>query len=246
MCGYCGRKLGDQIAYLADDGNEEYCSAECKDAAWEQYYKVLSGKAARKTKELRDGLAEMGEEECPIASSFHPLAAIKIAAATIAYEKEFGCENETIGTFDVPGFRCLLRPSDLGDEKMNDIQFKVPFTERYNQYVTIKEILEDFNDGRFDFSWYDNVWGMLMLNCIAGNEVSSNTVNSVCLMRLGSFINHCDEPNIELHPNTESGTLAFVSKSPISEGQELFISYCEPTLRQEEKERILLTQYMIN
>ena len=66
---------------------------------WERYYKVLAGKAARKTKELRDGLAEMGEEECPIASSFHPLAAIKIAAATIAYEKEFGCENETIGTF---------------------------------------------------------------------------------------------------------------------------------------------------
>ena len=108
------------------------------------------------------------------------------------------------------------------------------------------EILEDFNDGRFDFSWYDNVWGMLMLNCIAGNEVSSNAVNSVCLMRLGSFINHCDEPNIELHPNMESGTLAFVLKRPISEGQELFISYCEPTLRQEEKERILLTQYMIN
>ena len=40
-----------------------------------------------KTKELRDGLAEMGEEEVLLASSFHPLAAIKIAAATIAYEK---------------------------------------------------------------------------------------------------------------------------------------------------------------
>ena len=88
----------------------------------------------------------------------------------------------------MPGFRCLLRPSDLGDEKMNDIQFKVPFTERYNQYVTIKEILEDFNDGRFDFSWYDNVWGMLMLNCITGNEVSSNAVEDCVPHALEDFI----------------------------------------------------------
>ena len=246
LCGYCGKKLGDQICYLADDGNEEYCSSDCKDAAWDQYYKILKGSTAKKMKELRDGLAEIGQEKCPIASSFHPLAAVKIAAATLAYEDAFADENEKINTFDVPAFRCLVRPSDLGDEKLNDIQFKVPFTERYNQYVTIKGILEEINDGRFDFSWYDNVWGMLMLNCIAGNEVSKTSVESVCLMRLGSFINHSDESNIELHPNTTTGSLAFISKKKIKKGEQLFISYCDPTLSQEDKERILLTQYMIN
>ena len=102
-----------------------------------------------------------------------------------------------------------------------------------------------YDDGRFDFAWYDNVWGMLMLNCIAGSGLSKSSVESVCLMRLGSFINHSDEPNIELYPNSESGRLAFVSKKAIKKGEQLFISYCNPMLPKEEKERVLLTQYMI-
>ena len=190
-------------------------------------------------------LKELQLVKCPIASSFHPLAAIKIAAATLAYEEAYGNQVKKVDTFDVPAFRCLVRPSDLGDEKLHDLQFKVPFTERYNQYVTVKGILNEVNDGRFDFSWYDNVWGMLMLNCIAGNEISTTSVESVCLMRLGSFINHHNEANIELHPNIGSGSLAFISKKEIKKGDQLFISYCDPALSQEDRERILLTQYMI-
>jgi|EP00945_MAST-04E_sp_MAST-4E-sp1_P002115 hypothetical protein len=256
LCAYCAKSLDDKICYLADDGNEEYCSSECKDAAWTQYYQVLVGEPGKRMKELRDGLADLGEEESPISSSFHPLAAIKIAAATLAFEKEYGNASEgtassmvRLDTFDVPAFRCLARPSDLGDEKLFDIQFKVPFAERYNQYMTVRNILGRLDDGRFDFGWYDNVWGMLMLNCISGNCGITDVTNRrcVCLMRLGSFINHSNDPNLALVPSVgESGILKFRATKPIKEGDQLFISYCHPNIEDEERDRLLATQYMIS
>lgn len=247
-CGYCARELSDTINLLAEDGNEEYCCEQCKDSAWEQYYQVLCGCAAKRTRDLRTGLANIGEEECPLASSFHPLAAIKIAAATLAYEKVFlespsGCDNATkLDTFDVPAFRCLMRPSDLGDGKLYDAQFKVPFAERYNQYTNVREILGELEDGRFDFDWYDNIWGMLMLNCISGNNG-----DCVCLMRLGSFINHSNDPNIALMPTkADGGALRFVALRKINEGDQLFISYCDSNLSEDDRDRLLATQYMIS
>lgn len=240
--------LKDTINFISEDGNEEYCCEACKDSAWEQYYKILCGAPGKRLKELRTGLDHAGTDDCPIASSFHPLAAIKIAAATLAYEKTFTeCNKDSenlmkLDTFDVPAFRCLIRPSDLSHQKLYEMQFKVPFAERYNQYTNVRDILGELEDGRFDFGWYDNVWGMLMLNCISGNSGES-----VCLMRLGSYINHSNEPNLVLMPHKNGeGALQFMSLKEIKEGEQLFISYCDLSLSDEERDRLLATQYMIS
>ena len=163
---------------------------------------------------------------------------MKIAAATLAYEEQYTNSSKVkLDTFDVPAFRCLSRPSDLGDKKLFDTQFKIPFAERYNQFITVRNILGRLDDGRFDFGWYDNVWGMLMLNCISGNS-DNGVVKSVCLMRLGSFINHGNDPNLALVPSKgENGILKFTAIKPINEGDQLFINYCHENVEEGERNR---------
>ncbi len=88
-----------------------------------------------------------------------------------------------------------------------------------------------------------------MLNCISGNCGITDVTNRrcVCLMRLGSFINHSNDPNLALVPSVgESGILKFRATKPIKEGDQLFISYCHPNIEDEERDRLLATQYMIS
>ena len=65
-------------------------------------------------------------------------------------------------------------------------------------------------------------------------------------MRVGSFINHCDRPNVHLLPNRDGyRNLAFVANRDIEQGEEVTITYVDPDIEEEERRRLLATQYFI-
>ena len=71
-------------------------------------------------------------------------------------------------------------------------------------------------------------------------------VSAVCLMRAGSFLNHNLRANCKLFQQRgPAGQLAFITTREIQKGDELFISYVDPTLPVDERNRILQTQYFI-
>ena len=77
---------------------------------------------------------------------------------------------------------------------------------------------------------------------------ATGEVTSVCLMRAGSFINHSTENHNEILLPQRDGTkrLAFIAVRPIAAGEEITISYVDPSLEKEQKTRLLSTQYFIH
>ena len=100
---------------------------------------------------------------------------------------------------------------------------------------------------KFGFEWFSNIWGALMTNSINGNG-ASNAQPCVCLMRLGSFINHSDDPNLTLLPGRDAQRhgLVFQSTRPIRKGEELTIAYIGKDRTEDERKRVLATQYFID
>ena len=64
---------------------ETYCSQACRKVASECYFEPLCAAAARGIAKLRRELFEGAKEgEAPIASSYHVLGALRLAAMTLA------------------------------------------------------------------------------------------------------------------------------------------------------------------
>ena len=87
------------------------------------------------------------------------------------------------------------------------------------------------------------------MNCVNGGGVTATgEVTSVCLMRAGSFINHSTENHNAVLLPQRDGTkrLAFIAVRPIAAGEEITISYVDPSLEKEQKTRLLSTQYFIH
>ena len=195
---------------------------------------------SEKYSQLRAQYASAGTSKAPLIQSFHALAALRICAITEQCKKR-GQLNPNQGTFDMPSFRCLLRPGDLGKknlccyifihfltfisiffvqgtEILNKSGYRIPFNEQYRAYEKVRELIPSNvqkQANRYDMGWYDNIWGMLMMNCVNGGGVSSTgEVTSVCLMRAGSFINHSTTNHnaVLLPPRDVHKRLAFIGK----------------------------------
>jgi|TARA_B100000795_G_scaffold269352_1_gene258488 hypothetical protein len=200
---------------------------------------------------LKSQYAAAGSKEAPLIQSFHVLAAIRICAITEQCKKR-GELDLNQGTFDMPAFRCLLRPGDLGKKILDMSGFRVPFNEQYRAYEKVRDILPSNLKKKvsaYDLGWYDNIWGFLMMNCVNGGGVEmTGEVTSVCLMRAGSFINHSTENhNCVLLPQRDyNRNLGFVAVRDMKEGEEITITYVDPSLSKDEKIRLLATQYFIH
>ena len=94
--------------------------------------------------------------------------------------------------------------------------------------------------------WYDNIC-MLMMNSVNGGGVpETGEVTSVCLMRAGSFVNHSDDPCCAILPNRDGySNIAFIALREIAPGEEVTISYVDPSLTLDERDKLLATQYFI-
>ena len=89
--------------------------------------------------------------------------------------------------------------------------------------------------------------GMLMMNSVNGGGVpETGEVTSVCLMRAGSFVNHSDDPCCAILPNRDGySNIAFIALREIAPGEEVTISYVDPSLTLDEMDKLLATQYFI-
>ena len=239
----------------AVDGHADYCSTTCRDRAFAQYYAFMSSSdgegMSQKYALLRSQYASAGTSSAPLIQSFHVLAALRICAITEQCKKR-GELNPTQGTFDMPSFRCLLRPGDLGRTVLHKSGYRIPFNAQYRAYEKVRELIPSNvqkQANRYDMGWYDNIWGMLMMNCVNGGGVTATgEVTSVCLMRAGSFINHStlNHNAILLPQRDEQNRLAFIAVRDIAVGEEISITYVDPSLETEEKIRLLATQYFIH
>ena len=212
LCDHCGCPLPTSSqgrSIKAIDGHAEYCTKSCRDSAFSQYYAYMSSSdgegMSEKYSKLRSQYA--GTKNAPLIQSFHVLAALRICAITEQCKKR-GELNPNQGTFDMPSFRCLLRPGDLGLDVLNKSGYRLPFNEQYRAYEQVREIMPtniSKQVNRYDMRWYDNIWGLLMMNCVNGGGVAATgEVTSVCLMRAGSFINHSTTNyNAVLLPNRD-------------------------------------------
>ena len=72
------------------------------------------------------------------------------------------------------------------------IRYRLPFNEQYRAYEQVRDLLPSRlqkNANLYGMDWYDNIWGMLMMNCVNGGGVTATgEVTSVCLMRAGKAI----------------------------------------------------------
>ena len=69
------------------------------------------------------------------------------------------------------------------------IRYRLPFNEQYRAYEQVRDLMPSHlqkNANLYGMDWYDNIWGMLMMNCVNGGGVTATgEVTSVCLMRAG-------------------------------------------------------------
>ena len=237
----------------AHDGNAMYCSEECRNRAWSQYYAFMSGPdgdgMSQRYSQLRAELSSMNKDAAYLPRSFHVLAACRIAAITMQCKRR-GELLPHEGTFDMPAFASLMRPGDVGRDVLYQSHFRLPFNDQYRAFEQCREVLPRelrYDTNLFGFGWYDNIWGMLMMNCVnGGGSMKTGEVTSVCLMRAGSFVNHSENPNCAILPNRDTnGNIAFVALRDIECGEEVTISYVDPSLDGEEKRKLLATQYFI-
>ena len=118
---YKGAKTGKMVGSAqyhivpAHDGNAMYCSEECKNKAWSQYYAYMSGPdgdgMSERYAQLRAELSSMNKDAAYLPRSFHVLAACRIAAITS--NVNVAGTSSTRGTFDMPAFASLMRPEIL-------------------------------------------------------------------------------------------------------------------------------------
>jgi hypothetical protein len=240
-------------AVPAHDGNAFYCSRECKTKAWSQYYAFMSGPdgdgMSERYAQLRSDFSNMSKDSAALPRSFHVLAACRIAAITMQCRRR-GELRPHEGTFDMPAFASLMRPGDLGRDVLDRAGFRLPFSEQYRAFEQCREVLPETlrNDvNLFGFEWYDSIWGTLMMNSVNGGGVlETGEVTSVCLMRAGSFVNHSNDPCCAILPNRDGyRNIAFIALRQIAPGEEVTISYVDPSLTLAEKEKLLATQYFI-
>ena len=68
----------------------------------------------------------------------------------------------------MPAFASLMRPGDLGRDVLDRAGFRLPFSEQYRALSNAEVLPENLrNDANlFGFEWYDNIWGMLMMNSV--------------------------------------------------------------------------------
>ncbi len=247
LCDYCGDNITTTSSIASADGYETYCCEHCRKAAEAQYYGYFLQdiELGKRFNTFRQMLPSQGN----IAETFHGAAAIKIAAATMLARRR-GDIGRAAGTFDLPAFYLLSRPGDLGTERLRKAAFKIPFAERYAQFEGVRDVLgQDVQKDivKFGFEWFTNIWGTLMTNSINGNG-ASNAPPCVNLMRLGSFINHSDDPNLKLLPGRDAQRhgLVFQCTRPIRKGEELTIAYIGKDRTEDERKRVLATQYFID
>lgn len=174
----------------------------------------------------------------------------------------------------------------------------MPFTQRYNEFVQLRksfglddvdlnkqnmsiddtsvEISADASlhfDPRIDFSTYDFLWGVLLLNSIwTGNATivrssqdddKNHTMDavseSISLLEIGSYLNHFREPNMKIDVHLEEinikdsecedndtffkETIIFRATKEIKMGEELTISYYDSTLTEDQRQSFLQRNY---
>jgi len=254
FCDHCGCQ-NPNTPVDAIDGYAKYCTVKCRSSAFSQYYAFMSSNESEgmsaKYALLRSQYNSAGSKQAPLTQSFHVLASLRICAITEQCKKR-GELPPSQSTFDMPSFRCLLRPGDLGANILERSGFRLPFMDQYRAYEKVRDILPEALQKRaneYDMAWYDNIWGSLMMNCVNGGGVTATgEVTSVCLMRAGSFINHSTENHNAVLLPQRDGTkrLAFIAVRPIAAGEEITISYVDPSLEKEQKTRLLSTQYFIH
>ena len=247
--------MNPTTSFPAVDCHADYCSDKCRKRAFTQYYAFMASPDGEGMSEkyalLRSQYASAGTADAPLIQSFHVLAALRICAITEQCKKR-GELDPNQCTFDMPAFRCLLRPGDLGEETLSMSGFRVPFNKQYRAYEKVRETLPSSlrkQVNGYDLGWYDNIWGLLMMNCVNGGGVqSTGEVTSVCLMRAGSFINHStNNHNAVLLPQRDHNqNLGFVAVRDIAAGEEVTITYVDPSIPSAEKIRLLATQYFIH
>lgn len=230
-CLLCAKEL-TRNCQVCSCGSEKYCSTECKSRAWDLYHRVQCGRVSQGIADLRAQLhkhTQMGLGD--IAQSCHPLAALRIAGM-VRSNKSYPC--------DVGALLELKHISRLTDNAEPGLLKEVqhPFKNRYSQWKMIELALDldDLGYAAFDFEFYDNIWHML-----SGNLIGDPATGAALLMRSGTFANHSCDPNVQVV--LSPGKVKLQALRSLSAGEQVFISYVDTRLPQQDVHASLRSHY---
>ena len=158
FCDHCGCQ-NPNTPVDAIDGYAKYCTVKCRSSAFSQYYAFMSSNESEgmsaKYALLRSQYNSAGSKQAPLTQSFHVLASLRICAITEQCKKR-GELPPSQSTFDMPSFRCLLRPGDLGANILERSGFRLPFMDQYRAYEKVRDILPEALQKRaneYDMAW---------------------------------------------------------------------------------------------
>eukprot|EP01065_Artemidia_motanka_P017920 TRINITY_DN21318_c0_g1_i2.p3 TRINITY_DN21318_c0_g1~~TRINITY_DN21318_c0_g1_i2.p3 ORF type:complete len:322 (+),score=69.84 TRINITY_DN21318_c0_g1_i2:581-1546(+) len=238
LCSRCQRLLESGVVQCAG-GCESYCSDRCRDESWREYHAVQCRSRCRPSESAADRLGELRSLLRRSGVELSRCLPILVAARAVAVEAS-GDQSHPLLCSLSRGGEGLQRVTDGASAAVLAANPQ-PIEIRHAQFEKLLEVIGGSTPGDppFDYQWYRNIWSVCCANAI---DICALPDTEVCaLLRVGSFFNHSCLPNTThvSGAGVQDHRVLFKTTREVAEGEELCISYVDPTAGLEDRREAL-------